>query len=79
MPHPEEPPETPGVPVPAPAPEPGAVAALLARDHAASLAAVARERVYLLAALRRGEDIDDLARTLNVTPRAIRHLLGEVS
>ncbi|GAA0608815.1 hypothetical protein GCM10009547_08490 [Sporichthya brevicatena] len=73
-PHPEDRPETPEVPA---APEPGVIGALLARDHAASLQTVARERVWLLEALRNGEDIEDLARLLNVTPRAIRHLLGD--
>ncbi len=60
------------------APDRTTVARMLARNHAASLAAVARERTWLLAALAQGEDISKLAEDLNVTPRAIRHLLGPV-
>ncbi len=84
-PHPEDRPETPDAAAAPDAPavpgasarlDPAVVEALLARDHAASLQTVARERVWLLEALRNGEDIDELARLLNVTPRAIRHLLG---
>ena len=58
--------------------EPAIVARLVARDHAASLATVARQRVWLLEALSRGADTAELARDLSVTPRAIRHLLGDV-
>ena len=47
-----------------------------ARAHAADLAAVARERQWLMDALARGRHIDELAQDLRVTPRAIRHLLG---
>lgn len=46
-----------------------------ARQHAADLAVVARERRWLLDALARGVDIHDLAEDLRVTPRAICHLL----
>lgn len=60
------------------APDPAVLARLVARDHAASLATVARERTWLLDALTRGEDIAQLAEDLNVSPRAIRHLLGLV-
>jgi hypothetical protein len=51
-------------------------ARVAAREHAAGLVAVARERAWLLDALARGKDITELAHDLKVTPRAIRHLLG---
>ncbi len=70
-PHPDDPTK--------PAPAPAVVAGKLARAHAASLAVVARERMWLLDALTRGEDINKLAAELHVTPRAIRHLLGDVA
>ena len=62
-----------------PAPAPTGGADNLARAHAASLSIVARERLWLLDALTRGEDINKLAAQLHVTPRAIRHLLGDVA
>ena len=46
-----------------------------ARRHAADLAVVARERRWLLDALARGVDLQELAEDLRVTPRAICHLL----
>lgn len=52
------------------------VARAMARSHAAGLRAVARERVWLLDALARGKDVTELAHDLQVSPRAIRHLLG---
>ncbi len=48
----------------------------VARTHAAGLQAVAREREWLIEALARGRDINELAHDLQVSPRAIRHLLG---
>lgn len=63
---------------PAETPDAAVVARMLARDHAASLATVARQRLWLLDALARGVPITELANDLNVTPRAIRHLLGPV-
>lgn len=75
------------VPTPAPGESAGSVGApdlarlavgrarAQARRHAADLSVVARERRWLLDALARGVDIDDLAEDLRVTPRAICHLL----
>lgn len=61
---------------PTDAPDPASLARTVAREHAACLTSVARERAWLLDALARGKDITELAIDLNVTPRAIRHLLG---
>ena len=53
-----------------------ALARQRAREHAAGLRTVARERRYLLSALACQVPVEDLAADLQISPRAIRHLLG---